>query len=132
MSIQVFTQYLEGIINRDWSLVRPTLSTNVYREGYDGPGDSSEGVDDYMRFLERSMTPLVGFGYDVHRFVTFADDTIALVEVDSRYEEDGETFGYRMALVWHVDDEDLIDRIDVYWKTPARRLRQDQRREPTS
>lgn len=125
MSLSVFQQYLDGIIDRDWDKVRPTLAANVHREGYDGPRDSTDGREEYLAFLDRVMTPIDGFGYDVHRVTTTDDGTVGLIEVTSRYKEDGDDLGYRMCYVMTVDDDDLIDDIQIYWKTPDRRLRND-------
>jgi len=125
MSLRVFQNYLQGIIDRDWDQVRPTLAENVHREGYDGPRDSTDGREPYLAFLDRTMTPLQGFGYDVHRVTTADDGKVGLIEVTSTYTEDGDTFGYRMCYVITVNDDDLIDNIEIYWKTPDRRLRND-------
>jgi limonene-1,2-epoxide hydrolase len=122
MSLEVFNAYLRGVIDRDWDQVRPTLAANVHREGYDGPRDSTDGRENYIAFLDRVMTPIEGFGYDVHRVTATDDGKVGLIEVTSRYREHGEDLGYRMAYVVTVDADDLIDTIEIYWKTPDKRL----------
>ncbi|MBX9472396.1 nuclear transport factor 2 family protein [Microcella sp.] len=122
MSLEVFQSYLQGIIDRDWDQVTATLAAGVHREGYDGPQDSTDGRDNYIQFLDRVMTPIEGFGYDVHRIASTENGKVGLIEVTSRYVENGEELGYRMAYVITVDDNDLIDNIEIYWKTPTKRL----------
>jgi limonene-1,2-epoxide hydrolase len=125
MSNDLYQEYVAALIERDWPRLSATLAPDVHREGFDGPRDSTDGLDDYIAYLARVMDPIENFGYDVHRIVATDDGKVGLVEVTSRYREGGEDLGYRMAFVLDTNADGLIDNVEIYWKTPDRRLKQD-------
>jgi hypothetical protein len=126
MSQALYEEFVNALIDRDWSRLETTLTEDVRREGFDGPRDSTFNRAEYLEYLARVMDPIEDFGYDVHRIVSTDDGNVGLVEVTSRYKEEGVSFGYRMAFVLTKRAaENRIENVEIYWKTPDHRLKQE-------
>jgi hypothetical protein len=118
-------EYVAALQARDWERMGKTLTLDVRREGIEGPeSDAIEGRDAYLKWSAELLDPLYGFIWTPSRFVESANGRTILVEAESRYEpKKGDAkFGYRLAVIFDLDDDGLIKNISFYLKTPRQRL----------
>jgi hypothetical protein len=118
-------EYVAALQVRDWDRMGRTLTADVRREGVEGPEtDAIDGREAYLKWSADLLDPLYSFTWTPSRFVTSASGKTILVEAISRYEPNkgDEAFGYRLAVVFELNEEGLIKHISFYWKTPRKRL----------
>ncbi|MGD0311931.1 MAG: nuclear transport factor 2 family protein [Acidimicrobiales bacterium] len=120
----VVERYLERLVAHDWPAVSECLSEDVIRVG---PfEDVYTGRDSYVAFLSALMPSLAGYSMRVDRVLqvnTFGDDdsddggmTVVLAELTETMEAGGVPFDTAEALVFDVDEDHRIARVDVYIK----------------
>jgi hypothetical protein len=120
----VVERYLDRLVAHDWQAVSDCLSDDVIRVG---PfEDRYTGREGYVAFLAALMPSLSGYSMNVHRVLqvnTFgdvdADDggmTVVLAELTETMEADGVPFDTGEALIFDVDEDGQIARVDVYIK----------------
>ena len=113
----VVETYLAAVVAHDWAALRDCLRDDVVRNG---PfRDEYRGRDDYVTFLSELMPTLAGYSMDVAR-VTYADSgRLAFVELAETVTMSGSPLRTEESLVFELDGEERIARIDIYIKTHA-------------
>ena len=123
-STLVVERYLDRLVAHDWRAVSQCLSEDVIRVG---PfEDMYTGREAYMAFLSGLMPSLSGYSMRVDRVLqvnTYGDVgtddggmTVVLAELTETMEADGVPFDTAEALVFDVDEDNQIARVDVYIK----------------
>lgn len=118
-------EYVAALQQRDWQRMGRTLTENVRREGPEGATtDAISGRDAYLQWSSDLLDPLYGFEWRADRITSLDEGRIYLVEATSKYEPSkGETpFGYRLAVIFDLNHEGLIESVSFYWKSPQQRL----------
>jgi ketosteroid isomerase-like protein len=115
----IVEDYLSAVTTHDWDSMRACLRQDVVRNG---PfRDEFRGRDGYVAFLEELMPSLPGYSMDVAR-VTYTDDArLAFAELAETVTVDGSPLRTEESLIFELDREGLIARIDIYIKTSAPR-----------
>jgi hypothetical protein len=120
----VVERYLDSLVAQDWPDVSECLSDDVIRVG---PfEDRYTGRESYVAFLSALMPSLSGYSMRVDRILQVnnfddvgTDDgvmTVVLAELTETVEVDGEPFDTAEALVFDVDEDNRIARVDIYIK----------------
>jgi limonene-1,2-epoxide hydrolase len=106
----VVERYLAALPAHDWDAVRACLAPDVVRSG--PYNDDFRGRDEYARFLASAIEPLPGYELVVARIVT--DGRTALVELSETIDDGDGRLRTHEAVVFDVDDDNLITRVAVY------------------
>jgi hypothetical protein len=118
--------FLRSLPARDWAAIATTMTPDVRRHGIeDNPDvDAVQGRDAYIDWLAKFADPLHEYGWTIHRVLFDADTGTATVMCSTHYlvRPDDVPFGYRLAMVFDFDPSGLIKTVDLYWKTPAKRI----------
>jgi hypothetical protein len=125
---QVIDKFMKSLPARDWKAMKETLAPDVMREGPEGQdGDALMGADAYIEWLSGMADPLHEYGWRTDRLIYGDDGRSAVVEATTRYliTPDSEPFGYHLVMLFEFDDLNRIADVDLYWKTPKKRLRGD-------
>jgi hypothetical protein len=114
----IVERYLETLVAHDWVAMGACVSKSVQRTG---PfRDVYRGRDAYVEFLAGLMPTLPGYRMDVARVTYTSDGRRAFAELSETVEMDGLPTRTPEALVFELDDDGLIERIDIYIQTPER------------
>jgi ketosteroid isomerase-like protein len=117
--------YVDALLSRDWDRFVAMLAPDVHREGAEGAEtDSVDTREAYLGWAKNLIDPLYEYSWVVHRVAYGEGGKVAWVEATSQYRvnESDVPFGYRLAMVLEINDENLIQNVSLYWKTPQQRL----------
>ena len=127
VSVARTTAFWSALGRRDIDACIATLAPDVVRIG---PRDSGEkdmvrGKDAYTSFLKRILATMPDYGNLTHEAVASDDgrhvylhySEFVAAEAGSR-----ERIEVRGVLIFHLNDAQLINRIDCYWKQPREQV----------
>ena len=112
----IIERYLDAIASHDWDVANDCIADDIVRVG--PYGDRFSGRHDYMAFIADLMPKLKGYAMEVHR-VTYASDVLAYAELTETVERDGTPIGTPEVLVFELDGDGRIARVDVFIQTPG-------------
>jgi hypothetical protein len=106
----VVEEYLARMVAHDWDAMAACLTPTVTRVG---PfGDTYTPRDRYIAFLSKLLPSLEGYSMHVSRVLY--RDGVALAQLSETVDLDGVATETREALVFDLDDNGLIDRIEIF------------------
>ena len=111
----IVERYLDAIASHDWDVVNECIADDIVRVG--PYGDRFTGRDDYVAFVADLMPKLPGYAMEVHR-VTYASDVLAYAELSETVESDGKPMCTPEVLVFELDGDGRIARVDIFIQTP--------------
>jgi ketosteroid isomerase-like protein len=112
----IVERYLRAIASQDWDVVDKCIADDIVRVG--PYGDRYTGRDEYLAFIADLMPRLEGYAMELHR-VTYASDALAFVELSETVELDGKPMLTPEVLVFGLDGDGRIARVDIYIQTQA-------------
>ena len=112
----IVERYLDAIVSHDWDVVSECVADGIVRVG--PYGDRYEGRDEYMPFIADTMPKLKGYAMEVHR-VTYVNDRVSFAELSETVEVDGKAMLTREVLVFELDAESRIARVDIFIQQPS-------------
>jgi ketosteroid isomerase-like protein len=113
----IVERYLRAIVSHDWDVVAECIADDIVRVG--PYGDRFAGRDDYLPFIATTMPKLEGYSMDLHR-VTYANDKLAFAELSETVELDGKPTFTPEVLVFELDGDGRICRVDIFIQTLSR------------
>jgi len=114
---EVVETYLAAVVAHDWDALRDCLRDDVVRNG---PfRDEYRGRDGYVTFLRELMPTLAGYSMDVTRITYAGSGRLAFAELAETVTMNGSPLRTEESLVFELDGEERIARIDIYIKTHA-------------
>jgi ketosteroid isomerase-like protein len=108
-------RYLDAIASHDWYVVDECIADDVIRVG--PYGDRYAGRHDYMAFIADLMPKLEGYAMKLDT-VTYVGDTRAYAELSETVEFDGRPMRTPEVLVFELNGDGRIARVDVFIQTP--------------
>lgn len=112
MTDQLIEDYLNAVATQDWDRMGAAVREDVVRIG---PfGDTYTGRDDYVAFLAELMPTLPGYAMDVTRVTYLDDGRRALAELSETVTVDGVPLVTPEALLFDLDADGLIQRIEIF------------------
>jgi ketosteroid isomerase-like protein len=111
----IIERYLDAIASHDWAVVAECIADDIIRVG--PYGDRYVGRDDYVAFIADLMPKLKGYQMEVHR-ITHVSDVLAFAELTETVDADGKPFRTPEVLVFAVDGDRRIARVDIFIQTP--------------
>lgn len=116
------TKFWRGVDKHDWNLIESTLADDVVRIGMqDNEADTSRGKESYMKFVKG----VIG-RFEHHDLVMVSnfrseDGKIAVSECIETIQPPGEPrLTMRFINILELNEQGLIKKLDIYWKTPPR------------
>ena len=107
--------YLDAIASHDWDVVDECIADDIIRVG--PYGDRYSGRHDYMAFIADLMPKLPGYAMKLDR-VTYVGDARAYAELNETVELDGKPMHTPEVLVFELNGDGRIARVDVFIQTP--------------
>jgi ketosteroid isomerase-like protein len=111
----IVARYLDAIASHDWDVVDECIADDIVRVG--PYGDRFVGRDDYMAFIADLMPKLGGYAMKLDR-VTYVSGTRAYAELSETVEFDGKPMRTPEVLVFELNSDGRIARVDVFIQTP--------------
>jgi ketosteroid isomerase-like protein len=111
----IVERYLDAIASHDWDMVDETIAEDIVRVG--PYGDRYVGRGDYVAFLADLMPKLPGYAMKLDR-VTYVGDARAYAELSETVELDGTPMRTPEVLVFGLNGDGRIARVDVFIQTP--------------
>jgi SnoaL-like domain len=108
----IVDRYLRAIVEHDWESLDGCLAENVVRIG---PfGDTYHPKRPYVEFISKLMPTLGGYSMKVDRIVEHREVVVA--ELTETVEIGGSVFVTPEALIFDLNSEGLISKIDIFIK----------------
>jgi ketosteroid isomerase-like protein len=111
----IVERYLDAIASHDWGVLDECLADDIVRVG--PYGDRYTGRDEYMAFIADLMPKLPGYAMKLDR-VTYVGDARAYAELSETVELDGKPMRTPEVLVFELNGDGRIARVDVFIQTP--------------
>ena len=111
----IVERYLDAIASHDWRVVDDCIADDIVRVG--PYGDRYEGRVEYMAFIADLMPKLKGYAMRLDR-VTYVDGGRVYAELSETVELDGKPMRTPEVLVFELNSEGRIARVDVFIQTP--------------
>ncbi|MDT5211152.1 MAG: hypothetical protein QOF67_3567 [Mycobacterium sp.] len=111
----IVERYLDAIASHDWGVLDECLADDIVRVG--PYGDRYTGRDEYMAFIADLMPKLPGYAMKLDR-VTYVGDARAYAELSETVELDGKPMRTPEVLVFELNSDGRIARVDVFIQTP--------------
>jgi hypothetical protein len=117
--VQILERYFDALRAHDWPALASCLSVDVHRSG---PYlDDVRGRQPYIDFLSRVLPSLSNHELEVSRIREIGPRS-AIVELSETVDVKGERREFPEALLFDLDAQGLISRIDIYIKQPLGRM----------
>lgn len=111
----IVARYLDAIASHDWDVVGECVADDIVRVG--PYGDRYTGRDDYLAFIADLMPKLPGYAMKLDR-VTYVGDARAYAELSETVELEGKPMRTPEVLVFELNGDGRIARVDVFIQTP--------------
>jgi ketosteroid isomerase-like protein len=113
--VGIVERYLDAVASHDWDVVDECIADDIVRVG--PYGDRYAGRDDYLAFIADLMPKLKGYAMKLDR-VTYISDARAYAELSETVELDGKPMRTPEVLVFELNTDSRIARVDVFIQTP--------------
>jgi hypothetical protein len=116
------TRFWRGVDQHDWDLVESTLAEDVVRIGMqDNEADTSRGKAEYMKFVRGVIGRFEHHDLKMVSNFRSADGRYAVSECIETIQPPGEPrLSMRFINILELNDQGLIRKLDIFWKTPPR------------
>jgi ketosteroid isomerase-like protein len=111
----IIERYLGAIASHDWDVVDACIADDIVRVG--PYRDRYAGRDEYLAFVADLMPKLQGYAMALDR-VTYVSDARAYAELSETVEFDGKPMRTSEVLVFEVNGDGRIARVDIFIQTP--------------
>src|SRR4051812_8488424 len=118
----VVARFWRGIDSHDWDLVASTLADGFVRIGMqDNDEDTCRGKAAYMDFVSTVVGKMDHHDLKTDRIFYSGDGRLAVAETVETIRPPGEPeLRMRFVNVMELDADGLIEKLDIFWKTPPR------------
>ena len=118
----VIVRFWRGIDEHDWDLVASTLADNFERHGMFGTEpDTCRGKANYLRFVSGVIGRMEHHTLKARKIFRSADGRQAVAECIETIRTEGEDdLVMHFMNIMDLNDDGLIERLDIFWKTPPR------------
>jgi hypothetical protein len=119
---EVVTNFWKGVDEHDWELVASTIADDFLRIGMrDDEADTSRGKADYMQFVSEVTGRMDHHDLKMASLFFSEDGRTAVAECIETIHPPGEPeLVMRFINILEHDDDGLIAKLDIFWKTPPR------------
>ena len=112
--------FWRGVDTHDWDLVRQSITDDFVRIGMkDTEADTCRGADAYIRFLQGVIGRFEQHSLESRSGYVSADGKRVTHEAIEVIQPPGsDPITMRFLNVMELDDDGLIKKLDIFWKTP--------------
>ena len=120
----VIARHYDALDRKDFVTWAATMADNVLRRGpFYGDGDVVTSKADYVAFVtEMNTKKLHSFRFILREIIYSPDKRRAFVLATEHvvYEKGDDLVIHELCLHLELNDDALITKVDVYWKTPSK------------
>jgi hypothetical protein len=118
----VVARFWRGIDEHNWDLVASTLAENFERHGMFGTeADTCRGRANYLQFVSGVIGRMDHHDLKARKIFRSEDGRHAVAECVETIRPPGETeLVMKFINIMELNDSGLIEKLDIYWKTPPR------------
>ena len=124
MTRNAVDRYFTSVNSHDWAGLRGALAEDIIRIGPNGMADIVHGRDNYVAFNRKIIGAggaYQGHGIVPHESLYSPDGRRAFVTATEWCQLSGhEKEIYHLLFVFDINDQDLLEKISIFWKTPER------------
>lgn len=122
MDEDVVASFWRGIDEHDWELVGSTIADDFERYGmYGTEADSCRGKVNYLAFVSGVINRMDHHTLKARKIFWSEDRRQAIAEcIETIWADGQDKLVMQFVNVMRINDGGLIDRLDIYWKTPPR------------
>lgn len=119
---EVVANFWKGVDEHDWDLVASTIADDFVRIGMrDDEVDTSRGKDEYMQFVSEVTGRMDHHDLRMVSLLFSEDGRTAVAECIETINPPGEDeLVMRFINILEMNDDGLIAKLDIFWKTPPR------------
>ncbi|MBW2498480.1 MAG: nuclear transport factor 2 family protein [Deltaproteobacteria bacterium] len=120
----VVAKFWRGVDEHDWDLISSTITDDFERHGmYGTEADTCRGNANYMEFVSKVIGRMDHHDLKARKIFRSEDGRKAVAECIETIRPPGEE-PLRMHFINILDlnEDGLITRLDIFWKTPPRAL----------
>lgn len=117
---EVVNRFWRAVDAHDWDLIATTLAPDFVRVGMaDTEADTCRGKENYLRFVRGVISR-----FEYHRlesrsgYVSADGRRITHEAIETIQPPGGERLVMRFVNLMELNDDGLISRLDIFWKTP--------------
>lgn len=120
---QVVQTFWDAVAARDFETCESTMADDITRIGprCNDPADISQGRRAYGDFIRSVIGQIPSYRNVTHELVASADGRriyIHCTEWSAPESGSGQEIEVPLVMICSVNDAHLIDKIDIFWKTP--------------
>ena len=112
--VDVVDRYLKAVVDHDWDTLGGCLSEDVVRVGPFGDTYTPKGP--YVEFLRKLMPSLEAYSMRIERILP--SGSVVVAELTEKMEIGGTVHVTPEVLVFDLDDEGRISKVDIFIKRP--------------
>ena len=118
----VVANFWKGVDAHDWDLVASTIADDFVRIGMrDDEADTSRGKTEYMQFVSEVTGRMDHHDLKMVSLFFSEDGRTAVAECIETIHPPGEDkLVMRFINILEMNDDGLIAKLDIFWKTPPR------------
>ena len=120
----VVAKFWRGVDEHDWDLIASTITDDFERHGMFGTeADTCRGKKKYLEFVSKVIGRMDHHDLKARKIFRSADGRKSVAECIETIRPPGEE-ALRMHFIniLDIDENGLISRLDIFWKTPPRPL----------
>jgi len=119
---EVVANFWKGVDEHDWDLVASTIADDFVRIGMrDDEADTSRGKVEYMKFVSEVTGRMDRHNLKMVDLFLSEDGRTAVAEcIETIYPPGEDELVMRFINILELDDDGLIAKLDIFWKTPPR------------
>ena len=119
---EVVANFWKGVDEHDWDLVASTIADDFVRIGMrDDDADTSRGKAEYMKFVSEVTGRMDHHDLKMVSLFLSEDGRTAVAECIETISPPGEDeLVMRFINILELNDDGLIAKLDIFWKTPPR------------
>ena len=119
---EVVANFWKGVDEHDWDLVASTIADDFVRIGMrDDEADTSRGKIEYMKFVSEVTGRMDQHSLAMVDLFLAADGRTAVAEcIETIYPPGEDELVMRFINILELNDDGLIAKLDIFWKTPPR------------
>jgi SnoaL-like protein len=111
-------RYLEALAAHDWEALGRTLTSGEFER----IGPFADVISDkgrYIEFLANVLSSMANYRLPIRRITTRKN--VVLAEINESFELGGKPMDFPEALIFDLDEDGLIKRVQVYLMRPGER-----------
>jgi len=118
-AIRVVQTYWEAAGNRDYQAGKQVMAENVFRVGpFNSPVDQVKGREAYTAYIRTVQEKMTSYRNETHDILASRDGSRVYLQCTEWPALEGNEFEFPLCIIFDINEEFLISRIDIYWKTP--------------